>query len=148
MGRGEEHPAEDLFTGSQAGTGTPRNVYWGTWHWTGQAAAATGGGGRRGHGDHAAAEGHAGSPRPHEPRQGAVRGSKHLAHKLPDSGTSCSGTFLLVIEQFCQGPAEVLDCLPLGPGLLAAGGRGQGLRDSALSALFRLPGDRNMPFLV
>ena len=77
LGGGGRNTAENLFIATsprpQAGTGTPWDMYWGTWHWAGQAPAATGGGRCRGHGDHAAAEGHAGSPRPHEPRQGAVR---------------------------------------------------------------------------
>lgn len=77
----------------QAGTGTPRDMHWGTWHWDGQATTAAGGSGTHGHRDHAEAQGHTGSPRPHEPRQSAVRDSEHLTYKPLGDGTSCSGIF-------------------------------------------------------
>ncbi|XP_062968271.1 probable D-lactate dehydrogenase, mitochondrial isoform X4 [Cynocephalus volans] len=64
-----------LRPGCKAGTGTPWDMHRGAWHWAGQAAAAAGGGGHCGHGDYAAAQSHAGPPKPHEPRQGDIRGS-------------------------------------------------------------------------
>ncbi|KAF6077976.1 lactate dehydrogenase D [Phyllostomus discolor] len=85
----------------RAGPGTPRDVHWGTWHWAGQAAAAAGRGRRCGHGDHAAAQGHTGPPRPHEPRQGAVRGSQHLAHRPRGPWSSPSGLCLHTTERLC-----------------------------------------------
>lgn len=56
-----------------------------------------------------------------------MRGSKPLAHKPPDSGTSCSGTFLLVTEQFCLGPdlQGSLPAFPLVRASLLPGARGK-----------------------
>lgn len=59
-----------------------------------------------------------------------MRVSKYLAYKPPDSGTSCSGTFLLVTKQFCLGPDLQVSLLafPLvQPSLLLrAGGKASG----------------------
>lgn len=100
-GRGSSRRGS-LPVASQARTGAPRHVHRGTRHRAGQAAAAARGSGRGGHADHAAAQGHAGPPRPHEPRQGAVRGSGHLAHKPPQSGTSRSGACFQA-PRLCRG---------------------------------------------
>ncbi|XP_063103747.1 probable D-lactate dehydrogenase, mitochondrial isoform X2 [Cavia porcellus] len=95
-GRGGQKGWENLLRAtlmaSQNGPCTPWDVHRGTWHRNGQAAAATGGNRPCGFGDHEAAQGHTGPPRPHEPRQGAVRSSKDLACRRPDDTASSGNT--------------------------------------------------------